>query len=83
MNIILIKTQILLNLKEVNKYVVENSVDGNVYEGYTKYTEAKSYTIDELELGKTYYYKVRSYAINISDSKVYSSYSSIKSIKSN
>ena len=32
--------------------------------------------------GKTYYYKVRSFAINTNDSRVYSSYSSIKSIKS-
>ena len=32
--------------------------------------------------GKTYYYKVRSFAINTNDSRVYSSYSSVKSIKS-
>ena len=32
--------------------------------------------------GKTYYYKVRSYAINYFDSRIYSPYSSITSIRS-
>ena len=42
-----------------------------------------SYTKTGLTLGTTYYFKIRSYVTNASGKKIYSSYSTVKSIKLN
>ena len=51
---------------------------------YTKIKTAgkstKSYTKSSLKKGKTYYFKVRTYK-TVDGKKIYSSYSSVKSIK--
>ena len=45
-----------------------------------KTTTATSYTQNKLTTGKTYYFKVRTYAVT-DDAKVYSNFSSVKSVK--
>ena len=45
--------------KGANKYVIEESLDGKSYDISFSVTEAKTYTFESLDFGKTYYFRVR------------------------
>ncbi|WP_455538462.1 GH25 family lysozyme [Terrisporobacter sp.] len=61
-------------------YKIYMSTSKNGTYSYIGYTNSKTFTKTKLTKNKTYYFKVRAYR-TVNNSNVYSSYSSIKSIK--